>query len=289
MFDRKGQCLSKERVQMAIADYNWLRKRAKDLQTKKLTKEILDSRANIVKTGIFPKSKKHYLLKFDNYRIWINRNNALCSLDTFSEIFKEKGHTVLSSFSGKNCKIIVDIGANEGFYVMKVKETNPDVEVFAVEANPLMFKHLRDNIKENKIKKVHLFNKALCSKNGKVKFEIVPEVGAIGALDFRLQPRPWVRDEQIKTVWVNAMTLKKLCKDYFIDKIDILKLDVEGAEYKILKNSKSLLNKIEKIVVEYHSPEIRKNILCFLKKSGFKLIAEKSEGRCGDLYFKKMK
>jgi len=90
-------------------------------------------------------------------------------------------------------------------------------------------------------------------------------------------------------VTVEGVTINELCKDNKIKEIDILKLDVEGAEMDILKNSGALLKNIKKIVVEYHTPKLKKEIKNFLRKNNFILLAEEKEkqgiGGCGDLYF----
>lgn len=212
--------------------------------------------------------------------------SAPSSVDIYTEIFKEKGHSILRQFSGKKDKVIVDVGANEGFYTLKIKQNNSSAKIISVEANPSTFQILKKNIKGNRLNDVVLINKALTSKIGKVIFEIVPEVSAIGALDIGIQKRPWLKKEKIKKIIVNGITLEKLCKDNKITNIDILKLDIEGAEMDVLKSSKYLLQNIKKIVVEYHTPKLKQEIKKFLRINKFKLLAEEKNAElCGDLYF----
>ena len=96
--------------------------------------------------------------------------------------------------------------------------------------------------------------------------------------------RPWLKKEMIEKIKVDCITLSELFENYKIEKVDILKIDVEGMELEILKSGKNLLNKICKIVVEWHSKEIKARIKKFLKEKGFKLVFEE-EKECGDLYF----
>jgi len=267
------------------ADFNWLMKQAKNKRTKLLLKRIQQEWKLVREKGEFIKGRNLFSLDLGKYKIWMSKCGAPSSIDIYTEIFKEKAHSILPQFSGKKDKVIFDIGANEGFYTLKIKQNNPNAKIVAVEPNPFAFQILKKNIKSNKLKDVILINKALASKIGKVNFEIVPEVSAIGALDIRMQKRPWLKEEKIKRVAVESTTLKKICEETRIREIDILKLDVEGAELDILKSSKDLLQNVKKIVVEYHTPKLRQEVKKFLKANKFILLKEEKAWRCGDLYF----
>jgi len=78
--------------------------------------------------------------------------------------------------------------------------------------------------------------------------------------------------------------LPNLCKKNCIVKVDILKLDVEGAEMEILRTSKGFLKNIKKIVVEWHTEKLRDEVKKFLKDNDFKLVFEEKRP-CGNLYF----
>ena len=52
-------------------------------------------------------------------------------------------------------------------------------------------------------------------------------------------------------VLVPAITIEELCKQNGIEKIDLLKLDIEGAEEQVLENG-TFLARTEHIIVELH-------------------------------------
>lgn len=271
---------------MPQADFKWLMQQAKDKKTKLLIKQIQKDQELIRTKGKFAKGKKVLNLRLGRYKIYMQKCGAPSSVDIYTEIFKEKGHADLPQFSGKGSRVIIDAGANEGFYTLKIKQNNPSAQIVAIEANPLAFKILKKNVRGNKLKNVILINKALASGLGKMTFAIVPEISALGALDIGPQKRPWLKKENVKKIAVWGTTLKKVCADNHIANIDILKLDVEGAEMSILKNSKDLLPNIKKIVVEYHTPKLKQEIKKFLQVNKFKFLHEKRDaGHCGDLYF----
>lgn len=266
------------------ANFNWLKRIARDERSKELIKKIEKWHKDAFEKGKFLKSKQLFSVDLGKYKIWFRRCSAYSSIDIYTEIFKENVHFLIPQFSGKDAKLAIDLGANEGYYTLKLKQNNPKCKVIAVEPNPLAFEVLEKNVKSNKLNDVILINKAVCNKNGKMTLEIVENVSAIGGKDLGIMNRPWLKREMVKKIKVDCITLSKLLQEYKVDKVDILKLDVEGMELEILKSSKNLLNRIHKIVVEWHSKKIRNELKRFLKENGFKLLYEEKR-ECGDLYF----
>jgi len=79
---------------------------------------------------------------------------------------------------------------------------------------------------------------------------------------------------------VNTITLDKFTKEKEINFIDVLKIDVEGSELKVLKGSKDILERTEIILIEICDTKVNftskyDTIIVFLKKYNFKLIKEK--------------
>jgi len=269
---------------MEKANFKWLKRIARDERSKRWIEKIEKWHKLAFEQGKFLRSRELFSVNLGKYKIWFRKCSAYSSIDIYMEIFKENHHFLIPEFSGKSENLVVDIGANEGYYTLKLKQNNAKCKVIAVEPNPLAFEILKKNLKVNKLQNVILVNKAICSKSGKMGFEMVVNVSAIGAKNLRIMQRPWLKKEMIEKIKVDCITLSELFRDYKIEKVDILKIDVEGMELKILKSGKNLLNKICKIVVECHSEQIKANLKRFLKEKGFKLIFEE-EKECGDLYF----
>jgi hypothetical protein len=73
-------------------------------------------------------------------------------------------------------------------------------------------------------------------------------------------------------IGVPAINLEHLIKQNKLEKIGLLKMDIEGAEFEIILNLKSkILNQIQNIAVEYHeSPKNKRQVLeNFLRQNGF--------------------
>lgn len=266
-------------------NFKWLKKIAKDEKSKEWVSKIEEWHKLAFEKNKFMRNKQLFSINLGKYRIWFRKCSAYSSIDIYTKIFKENDHFLIPKFSGKDVNLVIDLGANEGYYILKLKQNNSKCRVMAVEPNPLAFEILKKNIKSNKLNNIILVNKAVDSKSGKITLEIVEQFSAIGGKDLGIMERPWLKKEMIKKVEVDCLTLNKLCKDYKINRIDILKLDVEGMEMEILKNSKSLLNKIHKIVVEWHSKKLKDELKKFLENNGFELILEEKRDYYGDSYF----
>lgn len=264
-------------------EFDWLREQAKDKKSKELVDEIEKDKRLVEKEGKIIKSNKIFSINLGNFTIWLKKNGASSIMDTYLEIFKDKHYTILPEFSGKNDKVILDVGANEGYYTLKMKENNSNLKIYAIEPNLNTFEILKKNIKVNKLKNVILINKAITTKNSKINFQIIDEISPLSAV--KIAKKSWLDMRRIKNIIVPSITISKLCKIYKIKFIDILKINVEGSEFEVLKSSLNFLKNIKKIVIEYHSKNLRGKCAHLLKNNGFKLVKEIKNNNRGDIYF----
>lgn len=260
-------------------DFKWLYNQAKDSRTKSFLKK-LESKS--IKDKIkFISIEQKFPIKLGKWNFWLNKENMIYSLDIYLEIFKEKHHGMMRNFPSKNDSIILDLGANEGFYVLKAKEKAQNSKIIAIEPNPTAFRVLKGNVETNRLKNVITLNKAVTSKNGKIKFEIVKGRSEVGSVKVYEKYR-----KNLKNITVDSITLEELCKKYKIDKIDLLKIDVEGSEVDILESSENVLPKVKKAIIEYHNAQKTiKGVIKIMTKNNFKLLKIDDQKFYGDLYF----
>lgn len=270
------------------ADYKWLQIIAKDKESKKKIKEI-EEWDNLSKNGKFLDSNKIFNIKLGNHIIYLKESEAWISMLLYTEIFRENDHLLIPEFKGKDAKLIIDLGANIGLYLLKIKEKNPSCKIVAVEPNYEAFKLLKKNVESNNIKEVTLVNKAIVEKEGKIKLKTIREGSAFTGKylgEIKKEHRKWIKNDRIKSIEVEGITLKNLFSKYDIKKVDILKIDIEGMEFEILKGSEEVLSNINKIVVEWHDYSTKAKIVELLSKNNFKIIHEEPR-EFGDLYFVK--
>lgn len=215
---------------------------------------------------------------------YFRKDLAPASVDTYIEIFRDHAHMKLPQFKPPHCSSILDIGANEGFYSIYMKQKNPHLRILSVEPIPSAFEILQRNLKANGFHDIQTINLAVGDRNQTVEMEVYPHVSSISAENIGQLKRSWIDSEKIRKIKVPMKTLASLFHSNHLHMIDVLKLDVEGSEMKILQTSERVLKRIRKLVVEWHTPELREKCKRFLRNRNFKLLHEEQR-RIGDSYF----
>ena len=254
---------------------------ADDESTKTLLTSIIDDATHIRAYNSVPADKGTVTLRMYGYAFHMKRSCAPSSIDILYDIFEEDDHQQVSGFEGTGANVVVDVGANDGYYLMRLKQRNPDLSVYAFEPNPVAFANLEKNVSKNGIGAVERFPTAVSDVSQEQPFQIVDEITSIGGFQI-WGYRPWLDPARIRTVMVPTVTLDEALEG--VGDIDILKIDVEGAEYRVLKGAQKTLPRIKRIVVECHGDESRATVTRYLLERGYTLALE-YEGEMGDLYF----
>ena len=124
----------------------------------------------------------------------------------------------------------VDLGANVGIYSLFVARlAGPDAKILAVEPHPVAVQRLRDNIALNGFR-ISVAEMAVAERDGLL--ELAVDSNNIGATTVRGGRRVRGRREQIT---VPSCTLHRLVAEHGFQRIDALKLEIEGAEGRALR------------------------------------------------------
>jgi len=204
-------------------------------------------------------------------------------MDTVLEIFRDHAHALLPGFNGETGGTVVDLGANEGYYTLRMKLLNPTIQVLAVEPIAENTEVFRNNMAANGIEGVTLCETAITHQNGTTRIETLPHVGTVASTDMLAFPRPWIRPEEIRRRTVPTMTLETLLETYEVATAEILKVDVEGSEVDILSNSGAALRRFRRVVVECHGSVAREATRKIMESEGFATLHVEPQ-RSGDLY-----
>lgn len=153
----------------------------------------------------------------------------------FKEIFVDGIYTFESN---SKYPVIYDCGANIGMSCLFFKQLFPNAKIKAFEADPMIAEVLQSNLAKNEIEDVCLVKKAAWIDGDGVEFGAEGADG--GSFNY---PYNRVRIESVRL------------KDYLEEEsfVDLLKIDIEGAECKVLKDCRSSISKIKNIFIEYHS------------------------------------
>jgi len=145
-------------------------------------------------------------------------------------------------FRYTNPRRVLDIGAHVGQFSQQVKRFNPEADIIMIEANPNCEPYL------NKLDIPYQMI-ALSKEKGEAELfvEKVNEIGT-GASLYR-ENTEYYADDKFDTVRVHLDSLDNL--DYFEDQfIDLVKLDVQGAEYDILEGGRKTITRSGHVLIE---------------------------------------
>ena len=165
--------------------------------------------------------------------------------------------------------LIGDIGANQGIYTLFFSNIVPRGYVYSFEPDPALFATLEENVQRNKANNVTLFKAAAASQTAKLS----------------LQPGLFNRgDNQILRAGrsgTGAISIDAISLDQAIpeQRLDLLKIDVQGFEVEVLKGAQQILqtNPDLLIYIEFWPHGLRKagsdpqELLDILHKAGFSL------------------
>jgi FkbM family methyltransferase len=163
---------------------------------------------------------------------------------TVMETFERQVYLPLCSMP--DAKVIVDLGANIGDSAVYFAQKYPQAKIIAVECDESNYQLLLTNVKPytNVIPvKAAIWGekKKLSLACGQGKNEPhVSDTATGGPLDF-----------------VDGITMDEVISEYQLDRIDILKIDIEGAEKSLFEQDCSWLAKVHTMGIEFHDWRIK--------------------------------
>lgn len=149
------------------------------------------------------------------------------------EIFIEN----IYKFSSSPSPYILDCGANIGLSIIYFKRLFPEAIIVAFEPDEINFDILTRNINSFKLKDVQIHKEAVWKEDTILHFSNEGSMGSKIEVDHKANTRE-----------VKAIRLK----NFIVRKIDFLKIDIEGAEYEVLKDIATDLHHVNNMFLEYH-------------------------------------
>ena len=173
------------------------------------------------------------------------------------DLFREE--QVKERFRLKPGWVFIDVGASMGMYTIKAaKQVGKKGFVVAVEPHPESFDFLRFMISLMHLENVKPINIALYEKNTSINLYLGKKPALSSVMD--------EYDAGLGSVKVRALTLDTLVDILKIDYVDAVKIDVEGAELKVLKGMKKTIKTCKFITIELHGkPAERDEVADYIK------------------------
>lgn len=184
----------------------------------------------------------------------IDVHDAASLLDQYEAIFRNRCYDF--NVAHKDPTIIC-CGANIGLEILFFKKKYPDALIIAFEADAKIAELLHKNVSQNALSNVLVHHAAVWTSDGEITFTPDGQQGG----------RIGEGSTLVKTMRL-ADELKRERP------IDLLIMDIEGAEYEVLSNCRHVLHRVERLFVEWHSPVTRMQqldeLLVLLQLSGFR-------------------
>lgn len=198
---------------------------------------------------------------------------------------------VVADFLGelRDDDVFYDVGANYGFYSCFAASVLGGDRVYAFEPYPSNVARLRTNHELNGTSDVHVVKKALSDSAGEVPFDTPSRYRTVTGTS-------GMRHANESGYTVEAITGDAFCGRGDVSPPTVLKVDVEGAEMKVLQGCSRLLSEPDcrTVYCELHADEVGKSIgeyddtpadVCsFLKNRGFSI--ETLQDREGEMHVK---
>ena len=176
---------------------------------------------------------------------------------SFIHMYKDIFFRDIYRFESKCTRpLIIDVGANIGLSLVYFKNIFPESRILAFEPDPEIFEYLQKNIMS--LDNIELINKGVYDEAMEIDF--VSDHADGGSIFQNSKDKI-----KIETC---------LLSDFLTEKVDFLKIDIEGAETKVLRECKDKLINVDNLFIEYHSFELSNQtlheILEIITSAGFR-------------------
>ena len=214
----------------------------------------------------------YYIAKVNDSLMYIDFNDEGISRQLCIHKKRERYSTDYMKEIVKERDIVIDIGANSGYYALLESRLAHKGYVYTIEPVPKNTELLKRNIELNNYKNIWTFSFAIGDKNGIGEMYLY-EKGNLCSFTKNIQNKSTGKMD------VPIMTLDDFVDKYVSGDPTLIRMDVEGYEYQIIKGMTAILksNKPLVLFIELHpfmmSKEDMKNLIDTLKQSKFRVKA----------------
>jgi FkbM family methyltransferase len=182
----------------------------------------------------------------------------------------------------------LDIGANIGYYsALASRRIGPSGQIVALEPDPESFRYLKQNIVANLAPTVFCIQKAAAAESGTLRLYVNRENRG----DNRLYPN----DLCDSSYQVEVSTVDAMLEDCGVERVDLVKMDVQGFEGHVLSGMKQTIQRSNSLILltEFWPFGLRsagtspEDLLVELEQAGLRLYELTDKGRLASLTNKK--
>lgn len=160
--------------------------------------------------------------------------------EVYKQVFLDKEYDCVSDHAPK---VIIDAGANCGLTSVYYATKFPDAKIIAIEPEKGNFELMKENV--SAYPNVVAVRAALWNEPGTV---VVDDPGE-GAWSFRARG---MDGDLTGLDTVDAVTIESIMEEHGIDRVCLLKMDIEGSELEVFEHAQGWIDRVDSIVVELH-------------------------------------
>lgn len=209
---------------------------------------------------------------------------------------------LLAVFPRSSDLTIFDVGSCEGEDSIRYARLFPNATIYAVEPLDANILLMRANLDRYTCPGIHVVRRAFSDAQGLAEFFVSsgrpPDVPPNSDWDYgnksssllppdqHLSIHPWVHFDEV--VQVETETLRDFCTTEGISEIDLLHLDVQGAELKVLTGAGDMLARTKLVWLEverislYHGQPLADEVERFMRAQGFTMARQRVNAVSGD-------
>ncbi len=189
--------------------------------------------------------QKFYLTRNDNLKMYKKRESVTDAIN------------VINYINNNEYNISIDLGANLGAVSVALwKNSKGSGVVYSVEADPNNYLRIKENLKLNDFNSSYVFNFAINDKISPVTLNVYDN--ANGWQNISEKGAEFTRGYNLEKVEVFGIDFLSFINIFQIGDIDLIKIDIEGLEFKVINSFLSLLKsrKVKEIIFEVNSPTL---------------------------------
>ena len=192
-------------------------------------------------------------------RIVVNSQSALAA-GLYTKSFEESERALLEKMTAPG-GVVVDIGANVGLYSVLLSQwVGRTGLVYAFEPYGPVFKYLTGNLLLNGLPQARAIASAVTDVDGTVDFWVYDEgLDAYNSLGAKCRPAEGL--SATRSVRVPATTLDSFFANAGVERLDVMKIDVEGAEERVIRGALGTIrrNPAIRVLLELYEPSAVQN------------------------------
>ena len=155
--------------------------------------------------------------------------------------------------------VIFDVGSNIGTYTTWLAKLLPQGTIYCFEPQRLVFQILCGNLAINNLDNCHTYNLALGAEDTSIVVE-EPDYGQQEDFGIFSLVEDKVVHKSGRSLVVQIKTIDNFMREYKVDKLDLVKIDVEGMDIQVLKGARSSLAAHRPVIFIEHSDNRRSTL-----------------------------